>query len=78
MCDAIVVHVRMGAGAELCFGRAGSAWRDGQGRRGERRGPRQGQRLPMVFEAAQLLIKVLQFSVLLCLQGHHLFDVFFS
>lgn len=78
VCDAIVVHVRVGSGAELGFGRAGSARGDGQGCAGERRGPGQGQRLPVVFEAAQLPIEVLQFPVLLRLQGHHLFDVFLS
>lgn len=77
VCDSIVLHVRVGSGPKLGFGGSGSAWGDGEWCGGQRRGPgqRHGQRLPVVFKRAELPVQILQLSVLLCLQGHHLFDV---
>lgn len=77
MCDSVVIHVRMGSGPKLGFGGSGSAWGDGEGCGGQRRGTGQGhgQRMSVVFKRAELPVQILQLSVLLCLQGHHLFDV---
>lgn len=75
MCDSVVVHVGVGSGPELDFGGSGSAWGDGEGCVGERGVPGQGQWLSVIFKRAKLSVQLLQFFVLLCLQGHHLFDV---
>lgn len=77
MRDSVVIHVRVGSGPELGFGGSGSAWGDGEGCSGQRRGPGQGhgQGMSVVFQRAELPVQILQLSVLLCLQGHHLFDV---
>lgn len=77
MCDSIVIHVRVGSGPKPGFGGSGSARGDGEGCSGQRRGPGQnhGQRLSVVFKRAELSVQILQLSVLLCLQGNHLFDV---
>lgn len=77
VCDSIVLHVRLGSGPKLGFGGSGSARGDGEWCGGQRRGPgqRHGQRSPVVFKRAELPAQILHLSVLLCLQGHHLFDV---
>lgn len=69
--------MRVWSRPELGFGRSGSAWGDGEGCGGQRRGAGQahGHWLSVVFERAKLLVQILQLSVLLCLQGHHLLDV---
>lgn len=77
MCDSVVIHVGVGPGPELGFGRSGSTRREDRRRRGERGRPGQGgrQALPLVFEGTQLSVQFLQLSVLLGLKGNHLFDV---
>lgn len=71
--DSVVVQVRVRPGAELDLGGPGPAGGQGGGRGGER--GRARQRVPVVFEGAQLLVQALQLSVLLGLERHHLLYV---
>lgn len=73
--ESIVVHVGVGSGPELGFGRAGPAGGEGCRSRGEGWGAGQRQGRPVVFEGAELFVQLLELCVLLSLQGHHLLDV---
>lgn len=74
--NSVVVHVRVRSRPELDFGWPRPARGEGRGS-GKRRGSGQGerQRLPVVFEGAELPVQLLELSVLLGLERHHLLDV---
>lgn len=77
MRNSVVIHVRVRPGPELDFGWPVPTRREDRRCCGKRRGSGQGgrQTLPLVFEGTKLSVQFLQLSVLLGLEGYHLFDV---